>query len=174
MPNQREALRDMLWGVGAVLMGLFAIALSEPMMIIADVPYPLMMIVGILCVALGIGYIAWCVVVFRKAKHLGSDKETIYRKSEQGVRGLRVIAESTKPVHVPPAETERSENFTDDAILHSMPEGEHVKVSYILKALNITDIRDARKLELVLKSLVDRERIEREMQEGKSYYKKRG
>ncbi len=54
-----------------------------------------------------------------------------------------------------------------------MPEGKYVKISYIIKALNITDITEARFLEVKLKTLINQGKLEREMQDGKSYYKKK-
>ncbi len=63
--------------------------------------------------------------------------------------------------------------LTEENILKYMPEGKYVKISYIIKALNITDITEARFLEVKLKTLISSGRIEREMQDGKSYYKRK-
>ncbi|MBN2152401.1 MAG: hypothetical protein JW839_13195, partial [Candidatus Lokiarchaeota archaeon] len=63
--------------------------------------------------------------------------------------------------------------ITEENILKYMPEGKYVKISYIIKALNITDITDARFLEVKLKTLINQGKLEREMQDGKSYYKKK-
>jgi hypothetical protein len=63
--------------------------------------------------------------------------------------------------------------LTEENILKYMPEGKYVKISYIIKALNITDITEARFLEVKLKTLINQGKIEREMQDGKSYYKRK-
>jgi len=54
-----------------------------------------------------------------------------------------------------------------------MPDGKWVKISYIIKALNIKEITDARFLEVKLKTLMNQGKLERETQDGKSYYKKK-
>jgi hypothetical protein len=173
MPQISNPLRDMALGLGAVLMGVFVIFLSDPLMLIAGVPYPLMQIVGFLSVLMGVGYIAGCAVMYRKGMRLGIDKETIYRRSEQGTRGEVETAASTNPPIIPPVVAKGSGRFSDEVILNNMPEGKYVKISYLIKALNVTDINDTRRLELALKRLVELKRVVRELQEGKSYYMRR-
>jgi len=62
--------------------------------------------------------------------------------------------------------------ITDENILKYMPDGKWVKISYIIKALNVKEITDARFLEVRLKELLNQNQIERESQDGKSYYRK--
>ncbi|MBN2151962.1 MAG: hypothetical protein JW839_10975 [Candidatus Lokiarchaeota archaeon] len=63
--------------------------------------------------------------------------------------------------------------ITEESVLRALPEGNYVKISYIIKALGLTDISEARYLENTLKTLVQRGKVEQEMQEGKSFYKRR-
>jgi DNA topoisomerase VI B subunit len=80
------------------------------------------------------------------------------------------------PVPAPgqaPAPAGAPVKLTEENILKYMPEGKYVKISYIIKALNITDITEARFLEVKLKTLINQGKIEREMQDGKSYYKRK-
>ena len=53
-----------------------------------------------------------------------------------------------------------------------LPGDRWVKISYLIKALNIKDITDARFLEIKLRTLTKQGRIEKIVQEGKSRYKK--
>lgn len=62
---------------------------------------------------------------------------------------------------------------TEENILKYMPDGKYVKISYLIKALNIKDINDARFLEMKLKALARDGRIEKIAHEGKSHYKKK-
>nr|MDO8086846.1 hypothetical protein [Candidatus Sigynarchaeum springense] len=83
-------------------------------------------------------------------------------------------AATTAPAPVPIAPVVSGQiKLTEDNILRYMPDGKYVKISYIIKALNITDITEARFLEVKLKTLINQGKIEREMQDGKSYYKKK-
>src|SRR5271157_1406330 len=66
-----------------------------------------------------------------------------------------------------------SGEITEENILKQMPDGKWVKISYIIKALDIKEITDARFLEVKLKSLLNQGKLERETQDGKSYYKKK-
>nr|MDO8085659.1 hypothetical protein [Candidatus Sigynarchaeum springense] len=64
-------------------------------------------------------------------------------------------------------------NITDENITKNMPDRKWVKISYIIRQMNITDITETRYLQIKLKQLVNTGRIEREMQDGKSYYRKK-
>ncbi len=64
-------------------------------------------------------------------------------------------------------------SISEETVLSSMPEKSYVKISYIIKALGLSDIREARYLENTLKALVGEGKVEIEIQDGKSYYKKR-
>ncbi|MEX2684767.1 MAG: hypothetical protein Q6373_024555 [Candidatus Sigynarchaeota archaeon] len=85
--------------------------------------------------------------------------------------------EQQKPPVAPAAATTAATasplKLNEENILKCMPEGKYVKISYIIKALNITDITEARFLEVKLKTLINQGKLEREMQDGKSYYKKK-
>ncbi len=61
---------------------------------------------------------------------------------------------------------------TEENILEQIPEGKLVKISSIIKALNVTDVTEARFLELRLKQLVDQGKIGQGLRNGKPYYKK--
>ena len=83
---------------------------------------------------------------------------------------------SSKKVEAPTQKTLTAKGpvkITEDNILKYLPDGKYVKISYMIKALNIKDITDARFLEIKLKTLVRSGRLEKITQEGKSYYKKK-
>ncbi len=61
---------------------------------------------------------------------------------------------------------------TEENIIKLMTEGKQVELGYIIKALNISEIWEARFLELKLKTLVDQGKIGREYKDGISFYKK--
>jgi hypothetical protein len=63
--------------------------------------------------------------------------------------------------------------ITDENILKYMLEGKYVKISYIIRAMNITDVTEARFLEVKLRKLINQGKIQREMQDGRFYYKKK-
>ena len=63
-------------------------------------------------------------------------------------------------------------SLSDEAILNAMPDERNVNISYLLKALKIRNITDARSIDLTLKRLVASGRLQKVSQEGKSYYKK--
>nr|MDO8085658.1 hypothetical protein [Candidatus Sigynarchaeum springense] len=67
----------------------------------------------------------------------------------------------------------KSVKISEENILKFMPDNKYVKKSYIIKTMNINDDIEARFLEVKLKILVNNGKIEREMQNGKSYYKRR-
>nr|MDO8112605.1 hypothetical protein [Candidatus Sigynarchaeota archaeon] len=72
-----------------------------------------------------------------------------------------------------PMESGESLDITEENILKCMPDDKWVKIPFLLKALNIKEIGDARYLEIKMKGLLNRGKIERELQDGKSYYKKK-
>lgn len=83
------------------------------------------------------------------------------------------VPAAASPVAVAPTPPGAPVRLTEENILKFMPDGKYVKISYIIKALNITDITEARFLEVKLKTLINQGKVEREMQDGKSYYKKK-
>ncbi len=59
----------------------------------------------------------------------------------------------------------------DVRIVEAMPPaGTFVKISYLIKALNVKEIPEARHLEVHLKQLVRDGRLDRVFQDGKWYY----
>jgi DNA topoisomerase VI B subunit len=63
--------------------------------------------------------------------------------------------------------------MADEEVLKYMPDEKYVNISYLIKALKIKDITDARFLDLKLKNLVAQSRLEKVSQDGKSYFKKK-
>jgi hypothetical protein len=62
--------------------------------------------------------------------------------------------------------------ISESNILNYLPNDRWVKISYLIKTLNIKDITDARFLEIKLRTLTKQGRIEKIVQEGKSRYKR--
>jgi hypothetical protein len=91
---------------------------------------------------------------------------------EHKVSAENIMADKTQVLGTKQSD-EDLEKITHSAVLNSMPKGEYVKITDLIKALNITDITGARFLEVKLKTLLNQGRIEREVRDGKSYYKKR-
>ncbi|MFX0101614.1 MAG: hypothetical protein ACFFCS_18710 [Candidatus Hodarchaeota archaeon] len=60
-----------------------------------------------------------------------------------------------------------------DNILEQLPSSKFVKISYMVKALGIRDIKDARFLQIKLEELVKSRLIEKKKSEGKTWYKKK-
>ncbi|MBD3187870.1 hypothetical protein GF325_13625, partial [Candidatus Bathyarchaeota archaeon] len=62
--------------------------------------------------------------------------------------------------------------INEENILKRLPSDKPVKISYLIKALGIKDITDARFLDMKLKILMKNGRVERSKIEGKSYFRK--
>src|SRR5271157_3779855 len=103
---------------------------------------------------------------------------------EEAAKPAKTQAERAYPPPAKPAAPAKEEvpmpkasdeivKITEENILKYMPDGKWVKISYIIKALNIKEITDARFLEVKLKTLMNQGKLERETQDGKSYYKKK-
>ncbi|MHA1683715.1 MAG: hypothetical protein ACTSUE_22445 [Promethearchaeota archaeon] len=63
--------------------------------------------------------------------------------------------------------------INEENILKYLPREKYVKISYLIKALGIKDITDARFLDMKLRILVKQGRVEKIKQDSKSHYKKK-
>ncbi|MFX0098534.1 MAG: hypothetical protein ACFFCS_03065 [Candidatus Hodarchaeota archaeon] len=101
------------------------------------------------------------------------------KKKESVKPAVKVTRKPTAKTAPAPAKKETTPpkatgpiKISEANILKYLPADRWVKISYLIKALNIKDITDARFLEIKLRTLTKQGRIEKIVQEGKSRYKK--
>ena len=110
---------------------------------------------------------------FRRRTDFGSHQQRMLEATAREFEELRKRSEGSAiekrdlQVGVKP-----SVEITDESILQCFPEGEPMRFSRFMKHLNITQLGDARQLELRLKDLITRGLIEKIIHDGNVYYKR--
>ena len=85
---------------------------------------------------------------------------------------ITAVKEAQLTLEAPEETTGQRIPITEENILKQIPERLGVRMSYIIKKLNIKEITDARIVELKLKKLLEQGIVIRNTLDGKSFYKK--